>query len=162
VPRYKFTEEQKREISKAINESKNVYEYKRLECLKLRAEKNLKLHEIAEIVGYNYKSVGNIIMKYFTDGLEGILGEKRKGGNKRYLSKEEEVKFLETFLKQAKQGKILVVGEIKKAYEEEIEHEVPNSTIYRMLARHNWRTITPRSKHPKAKPEEQEAYKKNQ
>ena len=40
----------------------------------------MKLHEISELVGYNYKLVGNIILKYFKEGLEGVLGENRKEG----------------------------------------------------------------------------------
>ena len=161
MPKYQFSEAQKIEILEAWKKSKNTYEYKRLECLKLRFEKNMKLNEISEIVGYNYKAVGNIISKYFKEGLAGILGENRKGGNKRYLSVEEEDLLLKPFLKQAEQGKLLIVAGIHEAYEKKIGHSVPASTIYRMLARHNWRKIVPRSKHPKSKPEEQEAYKKN-
>lgn len=161
MPKYEFTEVQKQEIQEAIKKSKNTYEYKRLECLKLRAEKNMKLQEISEIVGYNYKTVSNIISKYFKEGIAGIVGEKRKGGNKRYLSFEEEKSFLQPFLKRAEQGKLLIVNEIQAAYEEMVGHPVPPSTVYRMLSRHNWRKIVPRSKHPKANEDEQEAYKKN-
>lgn len=162
MPKYEFTEAQKQEVAEAFKKSKNTYEYKRLQVLKLRAEKNMKLNEISEIVGYNYKSVGNIISKYFKEGLSGIIGEHRKGGNKRYLSVAEEKEILQPFLKKAEQGKILIVSEIKSAYEKRVGHPVPASTVYRMLSRHNWRKIVPRSKHPKAKPAEQEAYKKNQ
>lgn len=161
MPRYVFTETQKQEINVALKKSKNTLEYKRLECLKLRAEKSMKLHEISEVVGYNYKAVGNIISKYFKEGLQAILGESRKGGNKRNLSLEEEKALIQPFLKRAEQGKLLIVGEIHSAYEKKVGHKVPASTVYRMLARHNWRKIMPRSKHPKANPSEQEDYKKN-
>ncbi|ADY55339.1 hypothetical protein Sgly_0998 [Syntrophobotulus glycolicus DSM 8271] len=161
MPKYQFSEAQKEEILEASKKSKNTFEYKRLQCLVLRFEKNMKLHEISEIVGYNYKAVGNIISKYFVEGLNGILGEKRKGGNKRYLSVEEENSLLEPYLKKAEQGKMLIVAEINEAYEKKIGHSVLAATVYRMLSRHNWRKIVPRSKHPKSKPEEQEAYKKN-
>jgi len=50
---------------------------------------------------------------------------------------------------------------IHKAYEEALGRCVPPSTVYRMLDRHKWRKVMPRPKHPKSKPEEQEAYKKN-
>jgi transposase len=162
MPKLRFTEAQKQEIQQALKKSKNTYEYKRLQCLMLRAEKNMKLREISEIVGYNYKAVGNIISKYFKEGLNGILGEKRKGGNKRYLSVEEENSLLKPFFKRADQGKLLIVAEVHTAYEKKVGHTVPASTVYRMLSRHNWRKVVPRSKHPKSKPEEQEAYKKNQ
>ena len=161
MPKYKFTEAQKQEINDALKQCKNTFEYKRLQCLMLRAEKDMKLQEISEIVGYNYKSVGNIISKYFQEGLPGMLGENRKGGNKRNLSVNEEDAFIQPFMKKAEQGKLLIVAKIHSAYEELVGHSVPPSTVYRMLARHNWRKIMPRSKHPKANPADQEAYKKN-
>jgi len=161
MPKYQFSEAQKLEISEALKKSKNTFEYKRLQCLMLRAEKNMKLHEISELVGYNYKSIGNIISKYFKEGLSGVLGENRKGGNKRNLTIEEENVFIKPFMKKAEQGKLLIVAEIHSAYEKLVGHPIPPSTIYRLLARHNWRKIMPRSKHPKANPTEQEAYKKN-
>ena len=161
MPKYIFTEDQIQEINEALKLSKNTFEYIRLQCLMLIAEKNMRLQEISEIVGYNYKSVGNIITKYFKEGLQGMLGENRKGGNKRNLSVEEEDAFIQPFMKKAEQGKLLIVAKIHLAYEELVGHSVPPSTVYRMLARHNWRKIMPRSKHPKANPADQEAYKKN-
>jgi len=161
MPKHQFTEAQKQEINEALKQSKNTFEYKRLQCLMLRAEKDMKLQEISEIVGYNNKSVGNIISKYFKEGLLGMLGENRKGGNKRNLTVAEEDAFIQPFMKKAEQGKLLIVAKIHAAYEELVGHNVPPSTIYRMLARHNWRKIMPRSKHPKANPADQEAYKKN-
>jgi site-specific recombinase XerD len=58
-------------------------------------------------------------------------------------------------------GEILMVGEVKGAYEKTVEHTVPKSTIYRMLARHGWRKISPRPHHPKADVLLQEEFKKN-
>lgn len=159
-PQQSFTKEQKSEILNAYKKSHNVWEQKRLLCLKLRAEKNMKASDISEIVGYKVVSVDKIISKYHKNGLTSILW-KKKAGNHRYLSTEKENEILKPFLEKAEKGQMLIVTEIKKAYEKEIGQEVPASTIYRMLERHNWRKIMPRSKHPKSNPEEQEAYKKN-
>jgi len=101
------------------------------------------------------------LSRYFKEGLASMIGENRKGGNKRYLSENESAKLLKTFEKQSDSGHMLVISDIKKAYEKKIGKEVLCSTIYRMVARQKWRKIMPRSKHPKSKPEEQEAYKKN-
>ncbi|MCX7957303.1 MAG: winged helix-turn-helix domain-containing protein [Endomicrobia bacterium] len=159
-PQQKFTDEQKTEIINAYKKSQNVWEQKRLLCLKLRAEKSMKTSEISEIVGYKEISVKQIICKYLKMGLESILW-KKKQGNRRYLSIEKEDEILKPFLEKATKGQMLIISDLKKAYEKEIRKEVPASTIYRLLSRHNWRKIIPRSKHPKAKHEEQEAYKKN-
>jgi transposase len=159
-PQQKYSNEQKAEINTAYKNSKNVGEQKRLLCLKLRVEKNMKVAEIAEIVGYKIVSVDKIISKYKNVGLEAILW-KKKQGNHRYMNVEKEKEVLKPFLEKAEKGQMLIVNEIHTAFEKAIGRKVPASTIYRMLDRHNWRKIMPRSKHPKAKPEEQEAYKKN-
>jgi len=68
---------------------------------------------------------------------------------------------LKQFFNKAKDGGILVVNEIKLAYELKVGHKVPKSTVYRMLARHDWRKIVPYRRHPKADLDKQEAFKKN-
>jgi transposase len=77
------------------------------------------------------------------------------------MTADEESSFLSSFLEKATRGEILMVREVKRAYEKAVEHTVPKSTIYRMLARHGWRKITPRPHHPKADVLLQEEFKKN-
>jgi len=156
-----FTQEQIDAILKAEKEADNKYVIKRLMVLRLRAVQNMPSKEIGKIVGYPPASVNNILSKYFNNGLESMLGENRKGGNKRYLTQSEENQILQGFESQSEEGKILIVADIKEAYEKTVGKEVPKSTIYRMLKRQGWRKVMPRSKHPKSKPEEFSAYKKN-
>ena len=58
-------------------------------------------------------------------------------------------------------GSVLVVTEIKKAYESIVGRMVSESTIYRMLSRHGWRKIMPRPVHPKNDPDAVNEFKKN-
>ena len=44
--------------------------------------------------------------------------------------------------------------EIEAAYEKQVGHRISNSQIYRVLYRHGWRKIMPRSRHPKKASEE--------
>ncbi|KAB2833329.1 MAG: winged helix-turn-helix domain-containing protein [Candidatus Brocadia sp.] len=76
-----------------------------------------------------------------------LLGKGR--GGKRYsnLTINQEKELLDSFFEKAKSGGVLVVSEIKIAYEKLFNKKVPKSTIYRMLARHGWPKIAPRSKH---------------
>ncbi len=76
------------------------------------------------------------------------------------MSINQEIQFLAEFTEKAKAGGIIVVSEIKGAYEKAIGHKVPKSTVYRMLDRHRWRKIAPRPRHPKADKKAQEAFKK--
>ena len=159
--RREFTDEQILEIIEAEKNSSKKYETKRIMILRLLAVDKLKTQDVAKNVGYHKATINNIVARYFKEGLKSMIGENRKGGNKRYLSENDTSQLLKSFEEQAKNGHMLVITDIKKTYEKKIGKEVPKSTIYRMVARQKWRKIMPRSKHPKSKPEEQEAYKKN-
>ena len=84
------------------------------------------------------------------------------GGNRRYLSKEDEKAFIKEFDQRAEKGEMLEISEIAKAFNEKVGKETDLSTIYYLLKRNGWRKVMPRSKHPnKASDEAIEAYKKN-
>lgn len=70
------------------------------------------------------------------------------------MSEAEEAAFLEAYIQQAEQGHLLDVREIAAAYEEKVGHQIGNSQIYRVLHRHKWRKVMPRSKHPNKASEE--------
>jgi hypothetical protein len=57
-------------------------------------------------------------------------------------------------------GMLLNIAELKIAYEEEIGHPTSNSTVYDLLARHEWRKLMPRPFHPQRNIAAQNAYKK--
>jgi hypothetical protein len=77
------------------------------------------------------------------------------------MTVDEERLFLSSFLKKSARGEILVVSEIKKAYEKAVGHRVPKSTIYRIVARHGWRKVAPRPHHPKGDVVLQGEFKRN-
>ena len=86
----------------------------------------------------------------------------RNWGGRRYgyMTIEQERQFLSKYFDQATQGGLLVVSEIKRAFETLVGHKVAKTTIYRMLDRHDWRTIIPRPRHPNSNTEAQEGFKK--
>ena len=95
------------------------------------------------------------------DGRIEALLPKERIGMHRNLSFEEEKEFLSAYTKQAEAGQIVDLNEMKAAYIEKVGHSIGGSQIYRMLERHGWRKVMPRSKHPqKASDEAIEASKK--
>ena len=116
--------------------------------------------EIALHVDVSVSTVHNVISQYNRFGPEAIEGDEFGKRRRAYLSKEEEAEFLRPFLEPASAGEICVAGQIKKALEELLDHEVHHSTVYRMLHRNGWREIVPRPVHPEAKEEIQESLKK--
>jgi transposase len=127
----------------------------------LRASLNLSVTETALAVGWSQITVKIVQSRYLREGEKVLIGKGR--GGKRYsnLTEKEEADLLSSFLEKARVGGVLVVSEIKAAYEKKLGKQVPKSTVYRMLARHGWRKIMPRPKHPKAEKEVQEEFKKN-
>jgi transposase len=84
-----------------------------------------------------------------------------KGGRRHeYMSVEQERNFLQPFFARAAQGAIATAEEIQRAFEAQVKHEVPITSISRLLDRHGWRKLVPRPRHPKANPAEQAAFKK--
>jgi transposase len=159
-PQRAYSETEKAEVRQAYRSSKDTRERTRLLCLRLRIERAHTSSQIAEIADCSEGLVKKVIGDYGREGLSGIL-RGSFGGNRRNLSLAEEEDLLAPFLCNAEKGQILIVSDIHKAYEKVLGRSVPPSTIYRMLERHNWRKVMPRPRHPKANPEEQEAYKKN-
>ena len=159
-PQKTYSEEEKAAVKKACEECKNIKEQKRLLCLKLRIVKGFSSKYISEIVGYCASFIDEIISTYNKYGLNGIEA-KKQGGNRKNLTFEQEKELLDSFAKQAENGKMLEVSDIILGYEKLIGRKVAKSIVYKMLKRHNWRKVMPRSQHPnKASMEEIDAYKK--
>jgi transposase len=158
--RYCINEKQVAELKGARKKNKNKNADRRLQALLLYAD-GVKNEEIGIRCGYSPTHVGKLAGKYCTQGLEAIVEDHRRSNNWN-MSFEEEAAFLEPFKKRAEAGQIVSVKEIRIAYEQKIGKELKGrSQIYDLLARHDWRKVMPRGKHPKQADEAtQEASKK--
>jgi len=135
-------------------------EFQRIQCILLRATLGASAKDIAQVVGWTTGTVRVMHCQYAKEG-EAFFDVAHRGGRHRQnMSLEEEGSFLAPFFDRAQAGGILVVSEIKAAYEAQLGREVAESTVYRMLARHGWRKIAPRPSHPKADQAAQAAFKK--
>lgn len=83
------------------------------------------------------------------------------GRRKSLLTPEEEIAFLKPWLDSAATGNLVVVSPMRAALAQRLGQPVKPSVVYRLLARHGWRKVAPDTRHPKSKPEVQEAWKKN-
>ena len=147
-------------MHKALKQAETKTEFQRVQCLWLRAALGLSADEVALAVGWAPTSVRRVQARYLREGEE-VLHEAARGGRRHEnLSEEAERQLLEAFLASAAQGGVLEVKPIQAAYEAAVGHAVAKSTVYRMLARHDWRKIAPRPQHAKADPGAQVAFKK--
>lgn len=156
---YKITEEISNEIRMIRKKIKNKSEDIRLHAVELRGL-GKKNKEIAEILVIHEKVVSKWISIFSNQGTQGLMN-KPKGGNHRNMTFEQEEEFLKQFEERAKKGELLSTNEIKEAYIESVGHSIGHEQIYRVLKRHGYRKIMPRSRHPKkASDEEIEQSKK--
>ena len=150
--RYKITAEQKAEIEQARAKNKDKQVEYRLKALSMRAD-GVSSKKISEATGYHQAYVSRLVSKYIHGGLEAITGN-HYGGNRRNMSFEEEQEFLAPYVEKAAQGQLLDTREIEIAYEKAVGHHISSGQIYRVLWRHGWRKVMPRSRHPKKASEE--------
>ena len=144
---YKISTKNVAEIKEKRKTIKDKKVDRRLYAVQLRGE-NKTNQEIAEKLDTSAKMVSQWVSAYINNGIDALLPKKRIGTH-RNLSVEEEEKLLSAFNEQAKSGQIVNVNELKAAYIEKVGHSIGGSQSYRVMHRHNWRKVMPRSKHPK-------------
>lgn len=156
---YKFSAEQIEELKVAKKKNKNKNVDKRLTALLMRAEGKSR-EETAKVTGYKTVSITSLTAKYMQSGINAIV-ENHHDSNHRNMDYEKEEELLEQFSKAAENGQVVEVSMIKEAYDKIVGHESGSGQIYKVLNRHGWRKVMPRSKHPnKASDEAIEASKK--
>jgi len=147
-----MSEEQVAEIKAAREKNRDKNAERRLHTLELYAQ-GMKRKEIALRAGIAYNYICPLVVKYRDGGLAAIV-ENRCGGNNRLLTFEEEAQLLAPFIAQAEAGHMVEPSAILRAYEAKVGRTFENDhgRIYRVLERHDWRFVMPRSKHPKQAP----------
>jgi len=137
-----------------------VWEFKKAQALLLPLEHGMSLAETARVIGMTANSTCRLRCRFARE-LRGEEMPRRRGGRRHSnLSEEGEKAFLAPFFEQAKVGGILTVAPIKTALETQLGRKVGLSSVYKLLARHNWRKLAPDKQHPKANVAAQDDFKK--
>ena len=145
-----------------LRTAKRTDEMRRIQVVLMRALNSSPPTEIAATVGWTVNSVRCLHSRFLKEGFAVLENRPGRGGRRsQNIDEADEVKLLEKFEDQAISGGVLVTQVIKDAYEKQIGRSVAASTITRMMARHGWRKIAPRSYHPKKRSEDIEPFKKN-
>jgi transposase len=147
-------------LAKDLKQAKTKAEFQAVQCLWLRVSLGLSADQVATAIGWHPSSVRKLQSLYLREGSNALKRTGRGGRRRQNLTLEEEQNLLQKFLYQSELGGILEVSQVKAAYEQAAGHRVPKSTVYRMLARHGWRKIAPRPRHPKSDATLQAEFKK--
>lgn len=147
-------------LEKALKEVTDSEVLRRIQAVYFRAKHGYGTGQIAKMTGYAPGTVRNLHAAFFRDGMK-IFDLGQAGGQRpAYMTQDEEGAFLKPFFEAGDKGSILEVGDIHRAHSRVLGHKIALSTTYRLLHRHGWRKIMPRSRHPKADEAAQAAFKK--
>jgi transposase len=117
--------------------------------------------DIAKDTGVSVAKVHKLIPLYNKIGVAAVETVGKGGRHHEYITLEEEQNLLETFFERAEKGELVTKRQIKQEYEKMVGRSVHQSTIYRLLERHKWRKVAPRSHHPQGDKEKQEEFTDN-
>jgi transposase len=149
------------ELAALLPQCRTSAEYRRVECVWLRATVGLSAAQIATVLGWHVSSVYDLHSRYWREGIPALEGPGRGGRHRQNLSLAQEQELLAQFRGAAAQGDLLEARAVRDTYMKWVGHPVPKSTVYRLLARHGWRKLAPRPRHPKADLAVQQAFKKS-
>jgi len=157
---YDFSESVAARMEILLREVSSFAELQRIQAIYFRAHFNDSSKIVAKRTGLALQTIRNLHSRWRSEGEKALELKKKGGRHHENLNLEQEEKLIEKHRASAEVGGILEVSQIHQSYEQIMGGKVAKSTTYRMLARHGWRKIAPRPKHPKSDKEAQEAFKK--
>ena len=99
--------------------------------------------DIAKDTGVSVKTVHKLISTYNRLGIAAVETPGKGGRRSEYMTFEEEKELLTPFFERAKKGELTTTAQIKQEFEKKVGHKVAETTIYRILKRHEWRKLVP-------------------
>ena len=133
-------------------------ERSRITCIRLLAL-GWEAQDVAEAVGITRSSVYRRNAEFLKDG-ESTLHTDRWGGRRGgVLTEAQEAEFVAHFEAAARQGQMVSAAAMAGELARRAGRPASPATLYRILARHGWRKVVPRPRHPEADPARQEAFK---
>ena len=144
---------------KGLAAAKTIREMRAAQVILLPALFGLTREQTAAAVGLSASRVGGIQSETRDPDQHPTMAH---GGRRRQMmSLEEEDEFLRPWVEKAACAGMVIVPPLHEALEEYLGRKIHPSQVYRMLARHGWRKLSPDSVHPKADIAKQEDWKKN-
>ena len=145
-----------------VQETQDIREFRQALAVLLPAELNTSLEQTARMIGVGRATVARL-QSDFRRRRDADNAKRPGWGGRRptLMSEQEEQEFLRPWAEQALAGGVLVLSPIRAALAQRLGRKVATSVVYRFLARHGWRKVAPDTRHPRSKPQIQEAWKKN-
>ena len=148
------------EVRQLMNNAKNKEEFRRYQSVYLRISEQMATSLIAKVTGLSESHIHRIHNQCKANGLSSLCSGKKGGRHRSYLTVEQEKEMLQEIEKKAIKGGVVEIAKVHKIFEEKVGGKVARYSAYRLLHRHGWRKVTPRSYHPKQKEDAVESFKK--
>jgi transposase len=146
----------------AIANAATIEQLRQAQAVVLPLRFAMSLEQTAEATGLSIGWVSKQRNRFIQGKAVGDGTAPARGGRRRQnFTREEEAAVLKPFLEKAREGGILVVGQIKHDLEEALGRPMSLSSVYTLLHRHNWRKLAPDKSHPQSDPVAQDEWKKN-
>ena len=146
----------------AIANAVTVEQLRQAQAVVLPLRFAMSLEQTAEATGLSIGWVSKQRNRFIRGKAVGDGTVPARGGRRRQnFTPEEEAAVLKPFLEKARDGGILVVGQIKHDLEEALGRPMSLSSVYTLLHRHDWRKLTPDKSHPQSDSVAQQEWKKN-
>ena len=119
---------------------------------------------VARQLDCSASTVSHVVSAYNRLGPAGLepaarRADSRQGGA--LLGRAEQAELLEGLRAAAGAGRLVTARPVREAMEARLGRAVSASAVHRLLARHGWRKLVPRPRHPQADPVAQAAHKKS-
>lgn len=115
--------------------------------------------DVAEAVGLSRSSVYRRKAEFLGKGEDALHAAGWGGRRNEVLSEAEEAEFVAHFEEAARAGQMVTAAAMLGELAKRADKPPSAATLYRILARHGWRKVVPRPRHPEADPDRQEAFK---
>ena len=139
--RTKIAVSQARAIRRVMLAAPNKSVFQRLQCLWLRTREDMSTEAIARAAGLSVSHVRRVWSDYLRRGLAGAQGRPKGGQCRRNLTPVQERAVLAPLKKVARAGQPVAARDVQIRYERLLGRTVPPATVYRLLARHQWRRV---------------------
>jgi transposase len=122
-----------------------------------------KAEEYGNLLGMSTAKIYRITTLYNKHG-EGFDKQLQWGGRREersLLTNEQEISLMKGLEKQAREGKVITMNDIKGIVERKVAHAVSDDYLWDLFKRHDWKKKAPRPQHPKKDEAKQQEFKKN-
>jgi transposase len=145
-----------------LAQAQTIEQLRQAQAVVLPLDYGLSLAQTARAIGRSVPWTCRLRNRLLAGEVVGDGQRQARGGRRRQnMTVEHEQALLAPFLDRARNGGILVVGQIKAELEAALGRPMALSSVYNLLHRHGWRKLAPDKRHPQSDPTAQQEWKKN-